>query len=180
MYRAKHFNPIVGMLVFILAAGMPMDTEAKSSFQENDRNRDGQLSQQEFPGPSKAFDSMDINRDGFLTPQEMRKSGGRQDKKLSSDKKQYKDRGQLREQPPAKQTFSEKERSSLLKPGGPGLTEAADNPAKLGYVETHVHLTAGSRPPLGQQESWTSPSCPPCSILAGPRRCRTATRSGRP
>ncbi len=27
----------------------------------------------------------------------------------------------------------------------PGFTEAADNPASLGYVETHVHLTAGAR-----------------------------------
>ncbi|MCP5049171.1 MAG: hypothetical protein GY940_18525, partial [bacterium] len=34
---------------------------------------------------------------------------------------------------------------SLLKPGGSEAAEATDNPASLGYVETHVHLTAGVR-----------------------------------
>lgn len=117
IFKEKQISSAIGALILLLLSAMPIVSQAQPIFQINDRNRDGYLSRQEFPGPPKAFDRIDKNRDGYLTPQEVRKHAEVRDGKLFPAKKQHNAPGLIQQQPPSKTR------------SGP-----------LRFIDTHMHL----------------------------------------
>lgn len=51
---------------------------ALARFEAIDKDKDGKLSREEFPGPKPLFDRLDADQDGSLTRTELRKAGGAQ------------------------------------------------------------------------------------------------------
>jgi Ca2+-binding EF-hand superfamily protein len=49
--------------------------EALARFKEQDKNADGRVTPDEFPGPPEAFKARDANADGAITPDEVEKAG---------------------------------------------------------------------------------------------------------
>jgi Ca2+-binding EF-hand superfamily protein len=50
----------------------PGPANAPAWFFKMDRNRDGEVSRREFPGPRAAFDRLDADRDGAIDAAEAR------------------------------------------------------------------------------------------------------------
>jgi Ca2+-binding EF-hand superfamily protein len=61
------------------------DNEKGNFIQNFDKNDDGQVSKDEFPGPDKVFDSHDKNQDGYLEESEAPKGPPAGGKKGSGD-----------------------------------------------------------------------------------------------
>ena len=49
------------------------NNEKGSFIQDLDKNDDGQVSKEEFPGPDEGFDRMDKNQDGYIDASEVPK-----------------------------------------------------------------------------------------------------------
>jgi Ca2+-binding EF-hand superfamily protein len=55
----------------VLAQDAPPQERPRFDFRSIDKNGDGKISRDEFPGPPQFFDRVDANGDGFLTEEEM-------------------------------------------------------------------------------------------------------------
>lgn len=67
--------PMLILTVCCLSAAAQSQRRGDNSpFVRNDKNRDGKLSPEEFPGPGRAFERIDKNGDGFISLQEAREN----------------------------------------------------------------------------------------------------------
>ena len=69
-----------GIALALLVLAGPAAAQGKPPIMRNDRDGDGRLSADEFPGPAAVFQRLDTDRDGFVTVQELRQGrrGGNQ------------------------------------------------------------------------------------------------------
>ena len=85
--KPKRFQMLfVLMSVFFFATAIfmiPKIAEGKQSniINKHDKDDDGKLSKDEFPGSDNAFDNLDKNQDGYIDKDEARKAPKKQSKK---------------------------------------------------------------------------------------------------
>ncbi len=124
MSKRTHFALAVSLIVaFAVLTVGPSPARAQNFFQKNDRNGDGRLSPEEFPGPPQAFTHMDRDGDGFLAPKEMRQARDQRSGPSSQG--------------------SQQQRAPMQGQGRPGMRETAPAAARTGplrFVDTHMHL----------------------------------------
>ncbi len=90
--KEKIFPLIVSLLVLALVAGVSFAQETSGApgdrfFQMFDKDKDGKVSKDEFPGRDERFDRVDENKDGFIDASEIRKNpppGGRRGASMRS------------------------------------------------------------------------------------------------
>ncbi len=84
--KEKIFPLLVSLLVLALVAGVSFAQETGGSpgdmlLQRFDKDKDGKISKDEFPGRAERFDRVDENQDGFIEKSEINKrppgGGGR-------------------------------------------------------------------------------------------------------
>ena len=127
MPKASEFVHVIGLLaLFIAFTLVPSPISAQNAIQRNDRDGDGRLSRQEFPGPNQAFHRLDRDGDGFLTQDELGRTGGQRGSQSSprtqQQKKPIQGQGQRQTQAPA----------------AVRTVPARSGPAR--FVDTHMHL----------------------------------------
>lgn len=120
MIREFH-KELTFAVVVTLAALIAWDAAAQGTpqaavmFRQKDRNNDGRLSKQEFPGPKPAFRRLDRNRDGYLSLEELHQ--GRAGAETSAP--------QTQTQPSPQPSVT----ATAAPSSGPAI-----------YVDTHLHL----------------------------------------
>ena len=66
----EHFFSIPVVAITVMAS-LASAQETSQQFRRLDRNKNGELTKEEFPGP--LFDQIDINKDGIVTAEEDQK-----------------------------------------------------------------------------------------------------------
>ncbi len=70
VYLVTILNLMVIYPLFVFAQPSGLDVERGSFIQDFDKNNDGKVSMEEFPGPDMAFNRLDKNSDGFIDESE--------------------------------------------------------------------------------------------------------------